>query len=109
MLTFQALRDANSNRQDEWEAGTEFSLVYLGNAMAGECGEACNIIKKIERNRLGARGSVAGPSELADELADVIIYADLIARKEGINLGDAVRNKFNKTSEKYNLGVRLEG
>jgi len=107
MLTFEELRTANSNRQDEWEAGTEFSLVYLGNAIAGECGEACNIIKKLERQRLGARGRTASNEELAQELADVIIYADLIARKIGVDLGEAVRTKFNLTSEEYGLGVKL--
>ena len=107
MITFQQLREANAKRQDEWEAGTEFSLVYLGNAMAGECGEACNVIKKLERERLGARGSKASAQDLGEELADIIIYADLIARKMNIDLGEAVRDKFNKTSEKYELGVKL--
>ncbi len=107
MLTFNALRQANTTRQIEWESGTSFSLEYLGNAMAGECGEACNVIKKLVRNRLGARGNTATVADLGEELADIIIYADLIARKEGIDLGDAVRDKFNKTSKAYNLGVLL--
>lgn len=107
-LTFGDLRIANTNRQKEWEAGKDiFSLSYLGNAMAGECGEACNVIKKLERERLGARGRRATPEQLAEELADVVIYVDLIARRMNVDLGEAVRAKFNKTSEGYNLGVKL--
>lgn len=107
MISFAQLRDANSRRQDEWEGGTPFSLEYLGNAMAGECGEACNVIKKIVRERLGARGSRARSIDLANELADIIIYADLIARKESIDLGEAVRRKFNETSVRNGLSVKI--
>lgn len=102
------LREANSARQDEWEnAKGKLSLSYFGNAIAGEVGEACNIIKKIERERLGLRGSRASLSDLAEELADVIIYMDLLAADCNIDLEEAIKNKFNKTSEKYNLGTRI--
>lgn len=103
------LRAANNARQDEWEnSGLILDLSYLGNAAAGEMGEACNVIKKLERERLGLRGRRATVTDLAEELADVIIYIDLIARKAGINdLEQAIRDKFNKTSEHYGLGVRL--
>ena len=40
-----------------------------------------------------------------NELADVIICADLIAMDEGIDLAQAVKDKFNKTSRKYNLNT----
>lgn len=43
----------------------------------------------------------------ADELADVIIYADLIAARLGIDLGDAVRRKFNEVSELREAEERL--
>lgn len=98
------LRRANVNRQVEWEnAQDKTSLSYLGNAIAGEVGEACNIIKKLEREALGLRGSRATSQDLADELADVIIYIDLLAARFDIDLEEAIRSKFNKTSIKYNL------
>ena len=106
-LTFSALRSANNMRQKQWEAGAIFTIEYLGCALAGEVGEACNIIKKITRERLGAVGSRANTSQLAEELADVIIYTDLIARKADIDLAAAIRAKFNATSVKYDLGARL--
>jgi hypothetical protein len=40
---------------------------------------------------------------VANEMGDVLVALDLLAREMGINLGDAVRDKFNATSEKYGL------
>ncbi len=101
------LRAANLARQAEWDAEGQITLSYRGNELAGEVGEACNIIKKLERERLGIRGSRANLAELAEELADVIICADLIAMQLGIDLDRAVAEKFNKTSEKIGLTTRL--
>lgn len=44
---------------------------------------------------------------LADEIADVILYADLLARHYGINVSDAVRAKFNRVSEAQGFPERL--
>lgn len=106
-IGFSNLRQANALRQAEWDPGTQISLSFRGNELAGEVGEACNVIKKLERERMGIRGSRAEPSQLADELADVVICADLIALDEGINLGMAVARKFNATSEKVGLLTRM--
>lgn len=106
-MTFDDLRTANNERQKLWEASGAFSLEYLGCALAGEVGEACNVIKKLARAKLTDIGSKATANQLAEELADCIIYIDLIARREGIDLEDAVRTKFNAVSNKYNLGVRI--
>lgn len=46
-------------------------------------------------------------NHLAEELADVVICCDLIAIAAGLNLGNAVRNKFNDTSRKYGLNTRF--
>lgn len=105
--TFTNLREANAARQAEWDKDERISLSYRGNELAGETGEACNIIKKLERERLGIRGSRATVDQLADELADVLICADLIALAEGIDLEAAVARKFNATSEKVGLSTRL--
>lgn len=109
-LTFEELRDADTARQKEWwkDGAVQPSLAFRGNELAGEVGEACNVIKKLERERLGVAGSRATKQQLADELADVIICADLIAGAEGIDLGEAVCRKFNETSAKVGLTTRLE-
>ena len=101
------LRQANETRQREWDPTDAITLEYRGNELAGEVGEACNIIKKIARERLGLRGSRATRSELAEELADVVICIDLIAIQMGIDLSYAVETKFNATSSKYKLNTYI--
>lgn len=66
--TLELLRMANIIRQREWDEGDIITLAYLGNAMAGEAGEACNVIKKLERERLGLKGSKSSKEALLQEL-----------------------------------------
>ena len=106
---YPTLRAANDARQKEWDTGNQITLAYRGNELAGEVGEACNVLKKLERERLGIRGSRATKEQLAEELADVVICADLIAMDAGIDLDVAVRAKFNATSEKVGLATRYGG
>lgn len=107
MSDFTKLRAANIARQTEWQDGIPTSLEYRGNELGGECGEALNEIKKLARERLGIRGSRTTVEKCADELADVIICVDLVAAELGIDLAEAVRRKFNATSEKVGLETRL--
>lgn len=102
---YYALRMANATRQAEWDPTNAITLEYRGNELAGEVGEACNIIKKLARERLGLKGSRATKEQLADELADIVICTDLIAMDMGIDLDKAVREKFNRTSEKLGLSI----
>jgi NTP pyrophosphatase (non-canonical NTP hydrolase) len=104
---YRTLRDANAARQREWDKGDQITLSYRGNELAGETGEACNVIKKLERERMGIRGSRDTVEHLAEELADVVICADLIAMAAGIDLDAAVAAKFNATSKKVGLRTRL--
>ncbi|OLP56789.1 hypothetical protein BJF92_12005 [Rhizobium rhizosphaerae] len=76
--------------------------------LAGEAGEALNVVKKLERERQGWAGSRATLEQLAEELADVVICADLLALAAGIDLAVAVPRKFNATSEKVGLATRIE-
>lgn len=107
-MSFENLRAANAKRQQEWDRDNQITLSYRGTELGGEVGEALNIIKKLERERLGIRGSRATVEDLAEELADVIICCDLIAMATGIDLKKAVEDKFNKTSEKVGLQTRLK-
>lgn len=100
------LRSANQTRQNEWDVNNDITAAYRGNELAGEVGEACNVIKKLERERLGIKGSRDTIEHLAEELADVIICCDLIAMQYDIDLDGAVKDKFNKTSEKVGLKTR---
>lgn len=101
---FGSLREANTERQKLWgEKGALFQAVEL----AGEVGEALNVVKKLERERLGQAGSRATVQDLADELGDAVICLDLLAKSYGINLDRATAVKFNKTSDKMGFDVRL--
>lgn len=103
----EKLREANKIRQKEWNVNGYTSLTYSSNELAGEVGELCNVIKKLERERLGLVGSRATLEQAADELADVVICADLLADQLGIDLSASIPVKFNKTSEKYGLKTRM--
>lgn len=118
-LTFRCLRSANLQRLPEFKNaqggpahsisdGSDWSLTDWCTAVAGELGEAANLIKKIRREDFSI--DELRPA-LADELADVAIYLDLLAHRAGIDLGRAVREKWNQTSEKIgsNLYIGFDG
>lgn len=85
MIKHQKLRDANAARQAEWDPG-DFANNHdwRVNELAGETGEVCNMLKKIHRERCGVPGSRVMKETLAEELADVVICADLVALTVGI-------------------------
>lgn len=108
VYSFDSLTAANIARQKEWDTGTEpLSLSFKGNELAGETGELCNVLKKLERERLGIPGSRDTVEHAAEEMADVIICVDLIATHLGVDLWEAVAKKFNATSEKNGMKTRL--
>ena len=108
-FTLGALRDANLKRAAEWHGADKAPTIeYRFMELAGEVGEACNAQKKLSRTDMGIRGGTEGLAHLTEELADVLICLDLVAMDLGIDLGEAVRAKFNKTSEKYGLSTRLD-
>jgi len=112
MLSFEKLRLANILRKRSWDRNDTWSLSDWGLAMIGEAGEACNVIKKINRNQNDMVGNLElQDSELknmlGEELADTVIYIDLLAQKVGIDLSKAIVDKFNKISEKHGFQERL--
>jgi hypothetical protein len=118
MLTFEALHVANKLRcQDSFHELDVWSPAEWSNAMAGESGEACNLTKKLSRIQLAMDGKLGGKwdiqtkKEIEDqlklEIADVVIYADLLATRMGWDLQDLVRTKFNMVSEKVGSVYRL--
>lgn len=112
-MNFDRLRKANLSRCARWHpAGIgSWSLSDWAVAAAGEMGEVCNVVKKLNRVRDGLTGNSATADELrqalADELADTLIYIDLMAASTGIDLAEAVRSKFNRVSEKNAFPERL--
>lgn len=106
-MTFDRLRAANNKRHVEWSQGRPVPFLFRMTELAGEVGEACNVAKKLERERMGWVGSRDTVEHLAEELADVIICVDLAAMDFNIDLGLWVPRKFNATSDKVGMETRL--
>lgn len=109
MSDLDKLRRAALDRDLEYPGSDQIDASFRACELAGEVGEACNVVKKLERRRLGIAGSHATVADLAAELGDVIICADLLAMHYGINLWPAVKAKFNASSDKLGLKTRLDG
>lgn len=76
---------------------------FLTLALCGECGELANMIKKRWRDNVDLS------EEIKDEIADVRIYLELLAKCfdiEGEKLDARVEQKLAKVAEKHK--VRLE-
>lgn len=116
-LTFAALRSANTERLPEFKNchgepanskpdGSDWSPAQWVQAVMGELGEYANLRKKFER---GDVDEVTFKKEAAKELADVVTYLDILAMQLGIDLGEAIIEKFNIVSERVGSKIRLDG
>lgn len=115
-LGFGDLNAANVARAKRWHPGfpadDDWNLADWSNAMCGEVGELANVVKKLRRHQTSKLGALDKPADglkqdAADEMADVVIYADLLAAKLGISLGAAIVSKFNEVSERQGFPERL--
>lgn len=104
---YDTLAEANKARDELWDPEHKITPLFRATEFAGEAGEICNVIKKLEREKMGLRGSRDTIEHLASELADGMICLSLIAMQYGIDLDDAVANKFNATSEAHLLPVLI--
>jgi len=113
-LSFASLRAVNVPRCERWHPpeSLPWTCADWSNALCGEAGELANVVKKIRRQQTGALNEGDPAMEelvkrVGEELADVVIYADLVAHYFRIDLGAAVRTKFNEVSKKYGFPERL--
>lgn len=115
-LTFNNLRGANLARLPQFknskgqpahekEDGSDWSLGEWCTAVAGELGEAANIIKKVKRGDISLEDA---RESLANEFADIVTYLDILAFQAGINLGEATMKKFNEVSKRVQSNIRLD-
>lgn len=98
-----------------------WSLSDWATALAGEVGELCNVIKKMNRERDGLRQYAVEDAarkqqlnthdylkrQLAMEIGDVYLYLDLLAQRSGLYLEECVRDTFNRVSEREQFPERL--
>jgi NTP pyrophosphatase (non-canonical NTP hydrolase) len=116
-LSFARLREVNVARCNEAfhpNGGMEeWSPLEWAGAVAGEAGEAANMAKKLRRLDTGDQ-PLDSPEyrdvladQIVEELADTVIYADLLAARVGKDLEEAIRQKFNKVSIERGVKHRL--
>lgn len=126
-LSFWTLQQANRARLPQFKDkhgnichskpdGSDWTPAQWLQAMIGELGEYANVRKKFERGDL-----TFGEYEvLAEkELADVQTYFSILclralddgtmAHPDGVDLGQAVTDKFNEVSERVGSTVRIQG
>jgi NTP pyrophosphatase (non-canonical NTP hydrolase) len=115
-LTFRTLRQANMTRLPLFkdakgrkchakDDGSDWSPAQWLQAVVGELGEYANLHKKVERGDFTLAEAKQG---LADELADVVIYLDILAAQLGVDLGEAVMSKWNRTSKKVGVPMYID-
>lgn len=129
-LTFAQLRRINIQRCNKWQPKgiDSWSIADWGVAMVGEAGEMLNKIKKLKRledELVGNHNTVPQDKvglliEIADEIADVVIYGDLAMERirmellsyletpaHKITLEKAIVRKFNEVSKRNGFEERL--
>lgn len=120
-MTFNQFAQYNMVRCKLWHKdGEPWSLADWGNALGGEVGELQNIIKKIRRIQTGTKAResemdiVLLKDEAVKEVADVLIYTFLLFDEltalddqHAVSLAEVVRDKFNATSEKFGLDLKI--
>lgn len=130
-ISFDTMRAANTARlpifknangvQYHAPDGSDWSLAEWVNATAGEGGELCelvlplaimttlgrvaNIAKKVKR---GDYSPESVQPLVAAELADVVLYCDLLAHRWGIDLGESVMIKFNAVSSRIGCDIMMD-
>lgn len=107
-ISLLTLRTADAARQAEWPNAEKITAIYRALELGGEVGEALNIVKKLERERLGIPGSRATVSDLALELADILQCVDLLAMEYDIDLSEALVEKFNAITKKIGLTTFIQ-
>ena len=75
---------------------------FLALALCGEAGELANLIKKAWR---GDRIDIL---DIADELADVRVYLEHLARVLGVDLDEACERKVDEVENRLNAKERLK-
>lgn len=104
------LRAANIERDNEYREkthGQKLPLLFRTTELAGEVGELLNVIKKIERERLGWAGKRATLDDLLGEFGGVMTCLDLLAMELNIDLAEVTVHEFNRVTDRLELKTRL--
>lgn len=126
MNVLKELKKVNAQRSEQGFGFklTDWNLSQWSNAVAGECGELCNLVKKVERgDYMKKHFKSAGPNaeldyveacakndyrqEIGKEAADIVIYLDLLCQREGIDLASEIVHKFNEVSDRVKSPIKI--
>ena len=108
-LDLKKFSELNINRAVEgFKTYHNVPITYWTTAISGELGELCNMIKKLERVRMGGidggstkTAATITPADLKEEIGGIFIYLDLLSSILGIDLQEAIIDTFNEKSTKY--------
>jgi NTP pyrophosphatase (non-canonical NTP hydrolase) len=114
-LTFKTVSDANRTRCERWHPGFPndgWTGADWSNAMAGEAGETCNVVKKLRRMDFAIVQAAADDravllAKLATEIGDTFLYLDLLAQHYGLDLAQCVADTFNRVSVREGFPDRI--
>ena len=100
------LREMNVDRcEKSFGHGVDgWNVLEWAGAVCGEAGELANLCKKVRRGD----SIMAAEQKVADEIADCVIYLDLLAAKLDIDLEAAIASKFNRVSIRVRYPALLE-
>lgn len=105
LLRLPLFKNAKGEPAHSKPDGSDWSKPEWCNAVLGELGELANLLKKVQRGDMtmnDARG------DIANELADVQTYLDILAFQCGVDLGEATVVKFNRVSERVGCDVFIK-
>lgn len=104
MLRLPQFKNSKGQPAHSKADGSDWSPAQWLQAVTGELGEYANLRKKYERGDIHAADFYLAAKK---ELADVAIYLDILSFRLGIDLGAAIREKFNEVSVRVGSDVRL--
>jgi NTP pyrophosphatase (non-canonical NTP hydrolase) len=107
-LTIEQARERSLRNSQAWfpeihEEGPEYFLIHSALGLAGECGEAVDIIKKWHRDPKASIGAI-DKTKLGAELVDVLIYLLHVASATGVDLEAAYNRKVNANEKRFGRG-----
>jgi NTP pyrophosphatase (non-canonical NTP hydrolase) len=96
------------------ELGEIIDLMCVQNLLNAKIGSLCNLIKKVERHRVGGpdHGNTTKmkditPAKIRDEIGGIMTYLDLTAALLGVDIEEATTETFNDVSVKVGSEYRL--
>jgi len=95
MNEFAGMAHERSAKHSKGSKDWEFYAI----ALAGECGEMLNYLKKVKRGDFPV-----DKEKLAEETADAITYAFILLKELGVDPEKAIMEKYEKVNERLKKG-----